>query len=683
MKIEWKCWSDYSERVELHGLTPSFADAIGKQNKAPFEDGMLNVRPDPLDYRDRYYNAPLIGLPVRLCAPELGDLDLHVRDQGAEGSCTGQALAAVIDLQNARRRLDTYKEDKDLPIPIQVSARMLYKSARSNDEYAEDGLPGSSVRGAIKGFFHNGVCDAQSAPYFPGDLEWRLTAELSKEARGTSLGSYYRLRHVINDYHAALTEVGAVLCSAMVHEGWKEEKVRRASGRIRMAPPRSLRLMGAHAFALVGYDRDGFYVLNSWGDNWGGLKVAVRDGKATRQPGIALWPYEDWQKHVLDAWVLRLSAPFAKTFAMIGGFVHSQARLTDPASTSEVRPVARSVSAQEIIGHYVQLDDGDFVTTGAYPSSAESVAETARYLLGMDDLPQASKRYDRVLIYAHGGLNNLTEAAARMAAMTPGFKRNGVYPIFFLWRTGLLETIGDVLRGPADRALLRAGGAQDFLDRLIEEAAQLIGRPIWTDMKDDTDRSFSRPPRGGRQAMKVLTDALTQRAKHPVTCHYVGHSAGTIFLGRLFDQLDPAARALTGTVSLMAPACTVDLFNQSLDPIAAALPNSAEHCTRFILSDKAEREDRVAAYHNSLLYLISNGLEGRRETPIAGMQKFASASPPRWTTFVASSASAQSRASTHGGFDNDATTMNTILTRVCGRKINEANGGFTQAELSF
>lgn len=86
-------------------------------------------------------------------------------------------------------------------------------------------------------------------------------------------------------------------------------------------------------------------------------------------------------------------------------------------------------------------------------------------------------------------------------------------------------------------------------------------------------------------------------------------------------------------------------------------------------------------YRRSLLYLVSNGLEGRRKTPNAGMQKFAAADPARWTTILAAPTSAQSRSSTRGGFDNDPATVNTILSRVCGRRIGEGNGGFTKAEL--
>jgi hypothetical protein len=40
------------------------------------------------------------------------------------------------------------------------------------------------------------------------------------------------------------------------------------------------------------------------------------------------------------------------------------------------------------------------------------------------------------------------------------------------------------------------------------------------------------------------------------------------------------------------------------------------------------------------------------------------------------------RPATHGGFDNDAKTMNTILSKICGKRLEEGNGGFTVAELN-
>ncbi|MCS5945203.1 hypothetical protein LNP25_01220 [Klebsiella variicola subsp. variicola] len=46
---------------------------------------------------------------------------------------------------------------------------------------------------------------------------------------------------------------------------------------------------GGHAFALVGFNRDGFIVQNSWGTEWG-------------CGGFAVLSYADWLTNAMDAW---------------------------------------------------------------------------------------------------------------------------------------------------------------------------------------------------------------------------------------------------------------------------------------------------------------------------------------------------------------------------------------------
>ena len=87
---------------DVAALRPADMEAAGAA--AGRMDGhVLNVRPDPVDFRDVIYQPSLVELPMRLTPPSLATLGLAVRDQGSEGSCTGQALAAVVDLQNIRR----------------------------------------------------------------------------------------------------------------------------------------------------------------------------------------------------------------------------------------------------------------------------------------------------------------------------------------------------------------------------------------------------------------------------------------------------------------------------------------------------------------------------------------------------------------------------------------------------
>ena len=119
--------------------------------------------PDTPDFRDWIYQ-PVLN-PLR---PEIRP-EAHrwwgegkVRDQGPEGSCTGHALAALIDhlLSKQAREPHTvsYLPDGADEAAPWASAHMLYKNAQQHDEWEGEDYSGSSLRGVIKGFYHNGVC---------------------------------------------------------------------------------------------------------------------------------------------------------------------------------------------------------------------------------------------------------------------------------------------------------------------------------------------------------------------------------------------------------------------------------------------------------------------------------------------------------------------------------------------
>ena len=157
-------------------------------------------------------------------------------------SCTGYSLAHVVDFLLFR--------EISADSPRRVSARMLYEMAKCNDEWTGSAYDGSSIRGAIKGFFRNGVCSDETAPDSPGVTDWVLTYEMAKEARETRLGAYFRLEPDLSDYHAALNEIGVIYASAQIHSNWETPKDGHIESRGRPA--------GGHAFAIVGYDDKGF-----------------------------------------------------------------------------------------------------------------------------------------------------------------------------------------------------------------------------------------------------------------------------------------------------------------------------------------------------------------------------------------------------------------------------------------
>ena len=91
----------------------------------------------------------------------------------------------------------------------------------------------------------------------------------------------------------------------------------------------------------------------------------------------------------------------------------------------------------------------------------------------------------------------------------------------------------------------------------------------------------------------------------------------------------------------------------------------------FHLTDDAEQKDPTCkmlfGYGRSLLYLVSESFEHGVQTPILGMQEYFSRSIgaldlPNVQAFVAPGASTAS--TTHGGFDDDTTTMRSVISLI-------------------
>ena len=468
-----------------------------------FRAQRLDALPDVPDYRDRWYQPTLAPLQPVLEPPP----DIHILDQGTEGACTGFGLAAVVNLLHQQQKRD-----------VKVSTRMLYEMAKHYDEWEGEAYEGSSCRGAIKGWYHMGVCSETLWP--PESKETTLTIARAKDARAHTIGAYYRIQKNVVDMHAALNETGAVYASASVHTGWMSP---RESGHI----PYLKKKLGGHAFAIVGYNDEGFFVQNSWGEKWG-------------KNGIGLWSYEDWMDNVNDAWVVQI--------ALSTPSIYSRRSISKGASMGDgLSSAGKYPRRDEIAGHFVHIDDGQFDERGRYWSSLADVKETAK-------LVAESDKYQHLLIYAHGGLNSVTDSAKRIAAMRDTFKANGIYPFHFMYDTGLLEELKDVILGKKSDAEARAGGFDDWTDRLIEQAARRPGRALWREMKSDAALAFTNKNSPGTQTLMAFLDAFAAPSAKPKKIHLVGHSTGGILHAHLLDALaSQKVKLRLASVNLLAP----------------------------------------------------------------------------------------------------------------------------------
>ena len=197
---------------------------------------------------------------------------------------------------------------------------------------------------------------------------------------------------------------------------------------------------------------------------------------------------------------------------------------------------------------------------------------------------------------------------------------NGCYPLFLVWKTGLLESIGNIAADTFRRQPVLAGGVGEWVsekaDLLIESTiGRLLAKPIWSEMKENAELAFG-AGRGGQLLITAL-QKLQETWGDKLEVHVVGHSAGAIIVGHMLSALQ--ARGLVGTVTsthLFAPACTVQFANKHCAPQTDVMKSLYLH----VLANNVERNDNVVTiYRKSLLYFVSNALESDLRTPILGL----------------------------------------------------------------
>jgi len=613
---------------------------------------LLNARPDTLDFRDRMYEPTLVEVPTRIDLARYRAFKVPILDQGSEGACTGFGLATVANYLLTSRRV--------LADRTPVSPRMLYVMARRYDEWPGEDYDGSSARGAMKGWNKHGVTTELVWPYLTGKkakAHDSFTVGRASDARLRPLGSYFRVNHKdLVAMHSAIAEVGILYATSSVHDGWDTP---RKDGAI----PYSSSRTGGHAFAIVAFDERGFWIQNSWGNDWG-------------FHGFGLVSYDDWLENATDVWVARLGAPVVLKHLESAATTHSAAA-----------GQSRAYSYPDLRPHIISLgNNGEPRAGGNYGTSASDIQG-----LFANEIPAGLDTLEckHILLYAHGGLTPEESAVQRLADYRPAMLSAGVYPLSFIWHTDYWTTIKNILNDAFNRR--KPEGALDsvkdfMLDRLDDAleplARALTGKSVWDEMKENAIKASESAAGGARLVAGLLATLCKKRPNLQV--HVVGHSAGAIFHGPLVAALTKAGVTIE-TCTLWAPACNIAMFKQYYLPVIAA--GGIRKQAIYALTDKAEQDDNCAnIYHKSLLYLVADAFEEkpripvfRDGVPILGMQRFLEKDAeiqvrvkrgqieivysPNDATLGSIGAS---KSQHHGDFDDDEATVKATLARVLG-----------------
>lgn len=166
-----------------------------------------------------------------------------VRDQGSTYTCVCQTLTGVLDyLHNNKVGTD----GKCNNYPIQT----LYRS-RSN--YPSEGMSIKEAMGYLK---HNGL-------------------------NGEKINSYALVPN-INALKYALVMFGPVAAGFPVYSGSDPYFWRKSTG-----------FQGGHCVTIVGYNKEGFIIRNSWGSRWA-------------DKGHVTIPYSEFMQSCFEAWTTTL-----------------------------------------------------------------------------------------------------------------------------------------------------------------------------------------------------------------------------------------------------------------------------------------------------------------------------------------------------------------------------------------
>jgi len=205
---------------------------FSKYKKTDFQAGFLLKDPEPLVMAKAYFATQQFVAPRRV---DNRDMCLRSSDQSNTPHCAGFATAGFIEFQNWKNK----------HYPEQVDGDLIYEKAKEID--GQPNVNGTILRCAGQGAINAGL--------IKGTVKQVVRTEL--------------------DIQFAIHQYGVCVAGFMITDEWN--LVEKDTGKISISNSPVTR--GGHAVLLCGYDNDGVYIQNSWGEEWGLYGFAILSWK--------------------------------------------------------------------------------------------------------------------------------------------------------------------------------------------------------------------------------------------------------------------------------------------------------------------------------------------------------------------------------------------------------------------
>jgi len=221
---------------------------------------LLNLKRSPIDNRD--FVAESI-YPDDIEIPKTLDLRPYlqpVTNQGSQGTCSAQVAACMQEYQ-ARKELKLTGENN------KFSPQFVYNLR------TEPGYSGMTPRETMKIMHNDGIPREFLYEYGLIQMPDQISADAYNDAKNFRIKNYAQISTIEALKKALVKDGVCYICFPVFNESphmWKA-----AQGETDK---------GGHAMSVVGFNKKGFIIRNSWGDRWA-------------DNGYTIYPYSDWGAH--------------------------------------------------------------------------------------------------------------------------------------------------------------------------------------------------------------------------------------------------------------------------------------------------------------------------------------------------------------------------------------------------
>ena len=214
--------------------------------------------PDLPDYRDHAYRVSFVDPSTLPAKVDLREAFPPVYDQGNLGSCTAQAIAAMMEYNQRKQALKRFTPSR---LFIYYFERLILGTVASDS--------GAMIRDGIKVVAKNGAPPEPHWPYVIAKFTKHPTKSAMLRAQGHVAVSYERLQPDLLHLKDCLASGYPFVFGFSVYSSFQTAEVARTG--TGLMPQPGDRCLGGHAVLAVGYDdaTGTFLMRNSWGDRWG------------------------------------------------------------------------------------------------------------------------------------------------------------------------------------------------------------------------------------------------------------------------------------------------------------------------------------------------------------------------------------------------------------------------------